>query len=158
MKLKLKLINYWLMNMNDIHKNFDTQKIINEFPALKQKVWDKSLVYLDSAASMQKPKDVIDVINNNYSKEYSNVHRGLHFLSEKATESYEEARLKVAKFINADEKEIIFTSGATASINLVAYSWGMENLSPNDEIILTIAEHHANFVPWQYIAGIKKLT
>ena len=144
------------MNMNDIHKNFDTQKIINEFPALKQKVWDKSLVYLDSAASMQKPKDVIDVINNNYSKEYSNVHRGLHFLSEKATESYEEARRKVAKFINADEKEIIFTSGATASINLVAYSWGMENLSPNDEIILTIAEHHANFVPWQYIAGIKK--
>jgi len=143
------------MNMNDIHKNFDTQKIINEFPALKQKVWDKSLVYLDSAASMQKPKDVIDVINNNYSKEYSNVHRGLHFLSEKATESYEEARRKVAKFINADEKEIIFTSGATASINLVAYSWGMENLSPNDEIILTIAEHHANFVPWQYIAGIK---
>ena len=144
------------MNMNDIHKNFDTQKIINEFPALKQKVWDKSLVYLDSAASMQKPKDVIDVINNNYSKEYSNVHRGLHFLSEKATESYEEARRKVAKFINADEKEIIFTSGATASINLVAYSWGMENLSANDEIILTIAEHHANFVPWQYIAGIKK--
>ena len=144
------------MNMNDIHKNFDTQKIINEFPALKQKVWDKSLVYLDSAASMQKPKDVIDVINNNYSKEYSNVHRGLHFLSEQATESYEEARRKVAKFINADEKEIIFTSGATASINLVAYSWGMENLSPNDEIILTIAEHHANFVPWQYIAGIKK--
>ena len=66
------------MNMNDMHKNFDTQKIINEFPALKQKVWDKSLVYLDSAASMQKPKDVIDVINNNYSKEYSNVHRGLH--------------------------------------------------------------------------------
>ena len=138
------------MNMNDMHKNFDTQKIINEFPALKQKVWDKSLVYLDSAASMQKPKDVIDVINNNYSKEYSNVHRGLHFLSEKATESYEEARQKVAKFINADEKEIIFTSGATASINLGAYSWGMENLSPNDEIILTIAEHHANFVPWQY--------
>ena len=87
---------------------------------------------------MQKPKDVIDVINNNYSKEYSNVHRGLHFLSEKATESYEEARRKVAKFINADEKEIIFTSGATASINLVAYSWGMENLSPNDEINLTI--------------------
>ena len=144
------------MNMNDIHKNFDKQKIINEFPALKQKVWDKSLVYLDSAASMQKPKDVIDVINNNYSKEYSNVHRGLHFLSEKATESYEEARRKVAKFINADEKEIIFTSGATASINLVAYSWGMENLSTNDEIILTIAEHHANFVPCQYIAGIKK--
>ena len=126
------------MNMNDIHKNFDTQKIINEFPALKQKVWDKSLVYLDSAASMQKPKDVIYVINNNYSNEYSNVHRGLHFLSEKATESYEEARQKVSKFINADEKEIIFTSGATASINLVAYSWGMENLSPNDEIIKTV--------------------
>ena len=110
------------MNMNDIHKNFDTQKIINEFPALKQKVWDKSLVYLDSAASMQKPKDVIDVINNNYSKEYSNVQR-ITFFIRKSHRSYEEARRKVAKFINADEKEIIFTSGATASINLVAYSW-----------------------------------
>ncbi len=142
--------------MKNIKKNYDTKKIISDFPALKQTVWDKPLVYLDSAASMQKPQEVIDVINNNYSKEYSNVHRGLHYLSEKATESYEKSRVKIAKFINANENEIVFTSGATAAINLVAYSWGMENLYPDDEIILTIAEHHANFVPWQYIAGIKK--
>ena len=142
--------------MKNIKKNYDTKKIISDFPALKQTVWDKPLVYLDSAASMQKPQEVIDVINNNYSKEYSNVHRGLHYLSEKATESYEKSRVKIAKFINANENEIVFTSGATAAINLVAYSWGMENLNPDDEIILTIAEHHANFVPWQYIAGIKK--
>ena len=142
--------------MKNIKKNYDTKKIISDFPALKQTVWDKPLVYLDSAASMQKPQEVIDVINNNYSKEYSNVHRGLHYLSEKATESYEKSRVKIAKFINASENEIVFTSGATAAINLVAYSWGMENLNPDDEIILTIAEHHANFVPWQYIAGIKK--
>ena len=142
--------------MENIKKNYDTKKIISDFPALKQTVWDKPLVYLDSAASMQKPQEVIDVINNNYSKEYSNVHRGLHYLSEKATESYEESRVKIAKFVNANENEIVFTSGATAAINLVAYSWGMDNLNPDDEIILTIAEHHANFVPWQYIAGIKK--
>lgn len=142
--------------MIDHKKKFDAKEIVNEFPALNQKVWDKTLVYLDSAASMQKPREVIDVINNNYSKEYSNVHRGLHYLSEQTTESYEQARKNVANFINASENEIIFTSGATASINLVAYSWGMKNLNPGDEIILTIAEHHANFVPWQYIAGITK--
>ena len=142
--------------MIDQKKKFDAKQIVKEFPALNQKVWDKTLVYLDSAASMQKPKEVIDVINNNYSKEYSNVHRGLHYLSEQTTESYEQARKKVANFINASENEIIFTSGATASINLVAYSWGMKNLNPGDEIILTIAEHHANFVPWQYISGITK--
>ncbi len=135
--------------------SYDIEFIRSQFPALNLRVWDKRLSYLDSAASMQKPKLVLDAIQENYSSSYSNVHRGLHYLSEKATESYENSRIKVAKFINADENEIIFTSGATAGINLVAYSWGNENLNKDDEIILTIAEHHANFVPWQYIAKLK---
>ena len=129
--------------------------IKSEFPALNRTVWDKRLCYLDSAASMQKPKIVLDAIYENYSYNYSNVHRGLHYLSEQATESYENSRRKVASFLNANDNEIIFTSGATAAINLVAYSWGINNLNKNDEIILTIAEHHANFVPWQYIARSK---
>ena len=133
-------------------KLYDLNKIRSEFPALQMKVWEKPLSYLDSAASMQKPKEVLDSINHNYSLNYSNVHRGLHFLSEKATQNYESARIKIAKFINANENEIIFTSGATAAINLVAYSWGRKFLNEDDEIIITIAEHHANFVPWQYIS------
>ena len=133
-------------------KLYDLNKIRSEFPALQMKVWEKPLSYLDSAASMQKPKEVLDSINHNYSLSYSNVHRGLHFLSEKATQNYESARIKIAKFINANENEIIFTSGATAAINLVAYSWGRKFLNKDDEIIITIAEHHANFVPWQYIS------
>jgi len=133
-------------------KLYDLNKIRSEFPALQMKVWEKPLSYLDSAASMQKPKEVLDSINHNYSLNYSNVHRGLHFLSEKATQNYESARIKIAKFINANENEIIFTSGATAAINLVAYSWGRKFLNKDDEIIITIAEHHANFVPWQYIS------
>ena len=133
-------------------KLYDLNKIRSEFPALQIKVWEKPLSYLDSAASMQKPKEVLDSINHNYSLNYSNVHRGLHFLSEKATQNYESARIKIAKFINANENEIIFTSGATAAINLVAYSWGRKFLNKDDEIIITIAEHHANFVPWQYIS------
>ena len=134
---------------------YDVKAIRSEFPALKEKVWNKPLVYLDSAASMQKPKKVLNAISKNYFTNYSNVHRGLHFLSEKATDNYENSRKKIAKFLNSNEDEIIFTSGATAAINLVAYSWGNENLKENDEIILTIAEHHANFVPWQYIAKSK---
>ena len=133
-------------------KSYDVGKIKEQFPALNRLVWDKPLIYLDSAASMQKPKKVLDAINKNYSFNYSNVHRGLHKLSEEATTNYEKARTKVAKFINCNEKEVVFTSGATAAINLVAYSWGLKNLSSGDEIIITIAEHHANIVPWQIIA------
>ncbi len=133
-------------------KSYDIIKIKEQFPALNQLVWDKPLIYLDSAASMQKPKKVLDAINKNYSFNYSNVHRGLHKLSEEATTNYENARTKVANFINCKEKEVVFTSGATAAINLVAYSWGLKNLSLDDEIIITIAEHHANIVPWQIIA------
>ena len=133
-------------------KSYDVEKIKEQFPALNRLVWDKPLIYLDSAASMQKPKKVLDAINKNYSFNYSNVHRGLHKLSEEATTNYENARTKVANFINCNEKEVVFTSGATAAINLVAYSWGLKNLSLGDEIIITIAEHHANIVPWQIIA------
>ena len=133
-------------------KIYDVEKIKVQFPALNRLVWEKPLVYLDSAASMQKPRKVLDAINKNYSFNYSNVHRGLHKLSEEATSNYENARTKVAKFINSKEQEVIFTSGATAAINLVAYSWGVKNLSLGDEIIITIAEHHANIVPWQIIA------
>ena len=136
-------------------KMYDVNSIRSEFPALKKKVWEKPLSYLDSAASMQKPLEVIEAIRKNYMYNYSNVHRGLHYLSEKATDEYENSRKKIAKFINANEKEIIFTSGATASINLVAYSWGKRYLKQNDEIIITIAEHHANFVPWQNLAKEK---
>ncbi|MAQ07228.1 MAG: cysteine desulfurase, partial [SAR116 cluster bacterium] len=141
--------------LNENTNSYNIEFIRSQFPALNVRVWNKRLSYLDSAASMQKPKVVLDNIQENYSSSYSNVHRGLHYLSEKATESYENSRIKVANFINANENEIIFTSGATAAINLVAYSWGNQNLNKNDEIILTIAEHHANFVPWQYIAKSK---
>ena len=134
---------------------YDLEKIKEQFPALNRKVWDKPLVYLDSAASMQKPQKVLESIHKNYSFNYSNVHRGLHKLSEEATSNYEGARHKISKFINCNEKEVIFTSGATAAINLVAYSWGLKNLSAGDEIIITIAEHHANIVPWQLVAQQK---
>ena len=136
-------------------KPYDLQHIRGQFPALNRQVWNKPLVYLDSAASMQKPRKVLEAINKNYSFNYSNVHRGLHKLSEEATSSYEGARKKVANFINCIEQEVVFTSGATAAINLVAYSWGMKNILPGDEIIITIAEHHANIVPWQLIAEQK---
>lgn len=136
---------------------YDVNKIKAQFPALNRTVWDKPLIYLDSAASMQKPQRVIDAINKSYSYNYSNVHRGLHKLSEEATSDYEGARRKIGNFINANEKEVVFTSGATAAINLIAYSWGLKNLSSGDEIIITIAEHHANIVPWQIIAEQKNL-
>ena len=137
---------------------YDLEKIKNQFPALNRNVWDKPLIYLDSAASMQKPQKVLDAIHKNYSFNYSNVHRGLHKLSEEATSNYEGARRKISKFINCNENEVVFTSGATAAINLVAYSWGLKNLSFGDEIIITIAEHHANIVPWQLIAQQKGAT
>ncbi len=156
MKPKNNLREFYNMPSNNIKNiNYDVNAVREEFPIFNENIWGKPLCYLDSAASMQKPITVLNEINKSYSKSYSNVHRGLHFLSEKATNDYEEARSKIAKFLNANEKEIIFSSGATASINLVAYSWGLQNLKKGDEIILTIAEHHANFVPWQYIANMK---
>ncbi len=131
---------------------FDVQKIRSDFPILSRQVNGKPLVYLDNGASAQKPQVVIDAISHAYSHEYSNVHRGLHYLSNLATDKYESVRGTIAKFLNAgDEEEIVFTSGTTEGINLVAYGWAMPNLQPGDEIILSVMEHHANIVPWHFL-------
>ncbi|CAK9159194.1 unnamed protein product [Ilex paraguariensis] len=111
------------------------------------------LVYLDNAATSQKPIAVLKALQKYYEAYNSNVHRGIHFLSAKATDEYGSARIKVASFINAsDSREIVFTRNATEAINLVAFSWGLSNLKPGDEVILTIAEHHSAIVPWQFVA------
>src|SRR5210317_1620556 len=124
---------------------FDVDKIRADFPILNREVNGKPLVYLDNGASAQKPQVVIDAITQAYSMEYANVHRGLHTLSTIATEKYEGTRATIAKFLGArDEDEIVFTSGTTEAINLVAYSWAMPRMEAGDEIIVTIAEHHAN--------------
>ncbi|XP_004239746.1 cysteine desulfurase 1, chloroplastic [Solanum lycopersicum] len=125
----------------------------SDFPILHQEINGLKLVYLDNAATSQKPRAVIEALQNYYEAYNSNVHRGIHYLSAKATDEYESARQKVANFIHAAEaKEIIFTRNATEAINLVAYSWGLSNLKPGDEIITTIAEHHSAIVPWQIVA------
>ncbi|KAE8678870.1 Cysteine desulfurase 1 [Hibiscus syriacus] len=124
-----------------------------DFPILHQEVNGSKLVYLDNAATSQKPTAVLKALQNYYEAYNSNVHRGIHYLSAKATDEYELARKKVAAFINAsDSTEIVFTRNATEAINLVAYSWGLSNLRHGDEIILTIAEHHSAIVPWQIVA------
>lgn len=130
----------------------DICNIRKDFPILSQKVHGKPLVYFDNAATTQKPLKVINAINKYYSAENSNVHRGVHFLSEAATEAYENVRAKVARFLNAtDSSEIIFTSGATEGINLVANSYGRAFLKAGDEIIISTMEHHSNIVPWQML-------
>ncbi|WP_088243043.1 cysteine desulfurase [Calothrix rhizosoleniae] len=124
-----------------------------DFPLLHQQVNGKPLIYLDNAATSQKPQVVIEALEDYYQQYNSNVHRGAHTLSGKATDAYEAARDKVAKFVNASSRqEIVFTRNATEAINLVAYSWGMNNLKPGDEIILSVMEHHSNIVPWQIVA------
>lgn len=124
-----------------------------DFPILHQEVNGSRLVYLDNAATSQKPTAVLNALQNYYEAYNSNVHRGIHYLSARATDEYELARKKVAAFINAsDSREIVFTKNATEAINLVAYSWGLSNLKPEDEVILTIAEHHSAIVPWQLVA------
>ena len=132
----------------------DIQKIKADFPILKREINGKSLVYLDNAATSQKPVKVINVISEYYKKYNANVHRGIHTLSIEATEKFEEARVKVANFVGVkDPSEIIFVRNATEGINLVAYSWGRINISKDDEIVLSVAEHHSNFVPWQQLAA-----
>jgi cysteine desulfurase/selenocysteine lyase len=131
----------------------DAQKVRGDFPIFEQEIRGKPLAYLDSAASSQKPRQVLDKLRTFYETSYANVHRGVYTLSERATAEYESARDKVAAFINAPEsRELIFTHGATESINLVAYAWGLDNLGPGDVVLVTELEHHSNFVPWQYIA------
>ena len=128
-------------------------RVRKDFPILHQKVNDSPLIYFDSAASSQKPQAVLDVLQHYYQRDNANVHRGAHTLSGRATDAYEGARDKVAKFINAASRdEIVYTRNASEAINLVAYSWGLANLNSGDEIILSVMEHHSNIVPWQLIA------
>lgn len=133
---------------------FDIDKIRADFPILARKINEKPLVYLDSAASAQKPSVVIDAMAEFARTSYSNVHRGIHTLSNEATSAYEKARQKVAKFIGANENEIVFTKGATEALNLLAYCLG-EGINAGDEIIITELEHHANIVPWQMLCARK---
>src|SRR2546430_11325452 len=131
----------------------DARRLRADFPIFEQEVRGKPLAYLDSAVSAHKPRQVLDKLRTFYETSYANVHRGVYTLSELATAEYEGAREKVARFVNANEaRELIFTHGATESINLVAYAWGLDNLGPGDVVVVTELEHHSNFVPWQYIA------
>ena len=131
----------------------DARRLRADFPIFEQEVRGKPLAYLDSAVSSHKPRQVLDKLRTFYETSYANVHRGVYTLSEVATAEYEGAREKVAQFINAPAaREVIFTHGATESINLVAYAWGLDNLGPGDVVVVTELEHHSNFVPWQYIA------
>ncbi|MEX0622012.1 MAG: cysteine desulfurase [Candidatus Woykebacteria bacterium] len=142
------------MNIQTKQKTkFDVEKIRKDFPILQRKIHGKPLIYLDNAATSQKPQSVIDAITTHYSQHNANVHRGVHKLTEEATEAYEGARKKVADFVNAgDRRQIVFTRNATEAINLVAYSWGRKNIKKDDEILLTQMEHHSNLVPWQVLA------
>jgi len=134
-------------------------RIREDFPILKRQVNDKPLIYFDNAATSQKPDQVIDAINRYYRYYNANIHRGIHKLAEEATLAHEEAREKVAKFINAKQTgEIVFTRNATEALNLVAHSWGRANVGKGDKIVLTIMEHHSNLVPWQLIAKEKGAT
>src|SRR5215210_625603 len=132
--------------------SYDVNRIREDFPILSMEVYGKPLIYLDNAASAQKPKAVLDRIQYAYTHEYANVHRGLHYLANAATEAYEGAREKVRGFLNAGRlEEIIFTRNATEAINLVAYTFARERIQPGDEIVLSIMEHHSNIVPWHFL-------
>ena len=134
------------------NNSYDVARIRADFPILALPVYGKPLVYLDNAASAQKPKAVLDRLEHAYTAEYANVHRGLHYLANAATEAYEGAREKVCIFLNAAHKEeIVFTRNATEAINLVAYTFGRERIKAGDEIVLSIMEHHSNIVPWHFL-------
>ena len=135
---------------------FDVEQVRKQFPVLSQQIYGKDLIYFDNGATSQKPQIVIDAIEEYYSKNNSNIHRGVHHLSQVATSQYEGARTIIQQYINAPLKEeVLFTSGTTASINLVAYSFG-ESLKEGDEIIISAMEHHSNIVPWQMLCERKK--
>jgi cysteine desulfurase/selenocysteine lyase len=153
-------MNTNVVNLAEQRRNtYDVEELRAEFPILTREVYGKPLVYLDSGASAQKPRAVIDAVRHAYEHEYANVHRGAHYLSGVATEAYEGVRDKIAAFINAPSREeIVFAKNVTEVINLVAYSWGTENLQAGDEVLITEMEHHANIVPWQLLEqqkGIK---
>ena len=131
---------------------YDVEAIRRDFPILAREVYGKPLVYLDNGASAQKPQAVLDAVSHAYAMEYANVHRGLHFLSNAATDAFEKARETVRRFVNAESAdEIVFTANSTAAINTVAYGWGMPHIGAGDEIVLSIMEHHSNIVPWHFI-------
>ncbi|MDZ4839165.1 MAG: SufS family cysteine desulfurase [Bacteroidota bacterium] len=137
---------------SEIINNAWVEAIRKDFPILHTKVYGKNLVYLDNAATSQKPQVVIDRLVQYYTTQNSNIHRGVHYLAGEATDAYESARMTIARHLNApDHREIIFTRGATEGLNLIASSWGGQNLKPNDEVLITGMEHHANMVPWQII-------
>ncbi len=141
-----------MMHPAVMNGGYDVDRIREDFPALGLEVYGKPLVYLDNAASAQKPRAVLDRLEHAYTAEYSNVHRGLHYLANAATEAYEGAREKVRAFLNAEKpQEIIFTRNATEAINLVAYTFGVEQVRAGDEIVLSILEHHSNIVPWHFL-------
>ena len=132
----------------------DAQKLRADFPIFEQEIHGKPLSYLDSAVSSQKPRQVLEAMTRFYETSYTNVHRGVYTLSERATDAYEGAREKVRAFVNAPSaREVVFLRNATEAINLVAYSWGLNNLGPGDVVLVTELEHHSNFVPWQYMAA-----
>lgn len=138
---------------------FDVEKIREDFPILKQKIYGKPLVYLDNAATAQKPQVVIDAIRHYYMTDNANIHRGVHGLSQRATEAYEQARVKVQRFIHAaDSREIIFVRSATEAINLVAQTYGRRHVQAGDEVIVSAMEHHSNIVPWQMLCEEKGAT
>src|SRR3989304_5286958 len=131
----------------------DVQKIRWDFPILRREVHGKPLVYLDNAATTQKPRSVIEAVSKYYEEYNANVHRGIHALAEEGTAAYEDSRSKVAEFIGTrNPAEIVFTQGTTEAINLAAYSWGEANLKEGDTVLLTLMEHHSNLVPWQLLA------
>ncbi len=134
----------------------DPSRIREDFPILKRRINGHPLIYLDNAASSQKPRQVIEAVTKFYENHYANIHRGVHTLSQEASEAYEEAHAKVARFISASEpEEVIFVRNTTEAINLVAYSWAMRQLKPGDEILITLMEHHSNIVPWEAVSSLK---
>lgn len=138
-------------------RDYDVQRIRADFPILQRTVYGKPLVYLDNAASAQKPRSVIDATLRAYAEDYANVHRGIHYLSERATAAYEDVRVKVQRFVNArDRKEIIFVRGTTEAINLVAHSYGRKYIHRGDQILISEMEHHSNIVPWQMLCEERK--
>ncbi|MBS9720322.1 cysteine desulfurase [Tianweitania sp. BSSL-BM11] len=140
------------MDQQVVSAPFDVEAVRRDFPILSREVYGKPLVYLDNAASVQKPQAVLDAIQHAYSQDYANVHRGLHFLSNAATDAFEKARETVRRFLNAPSvDQIVFTSNSTAAINTVAYGYGMPKIGEGDEIVLSIMEHHSNIVPWHFI-------
>jgi cysteine desulfurase / selenocysteine lyase len=137
--------------------NFDVQKVRDDFPILRERVHGKKLVYLDNAATSQKPQVVIDTVRRYYERDNANIHRGVHFLSERATEEYEGAREDLRSFLNAaDASEIVFVRGATEAVNLVAQTYGRSHVEAGDEVLITAMEHHSNIVPWQILCEEKR--